>query len=160
MSMFRKTVFVRRGIAARAAFMSLAGALLLGASLPSQAQEVPASAEDAYQDMLATAGVVPGFAQMYPKEGIAGAWLLTRELLFKETSLDFKTKALISLAVSAQIPCQYCIWSDTRDALRAGATEEQVHEAVAIAGLTRHWSTIFNGYQIDFDTFKRELGGD
>jgi AhpD family alkylhydroperoxidase len=71
-----------------------------------------------------------------------------------------KTKALISLAVAAQIPCQYCIWADTRDALAAGATEDEVHEAVAIAGLTRHWSTIFNGYQVDFETFKQELGGE
>ena len=42
--------------------------------------------------------------------------------------------------------------------MRAGATEEQVHEAVAIAGLTRHWSTVFNGYMIDFETYKKELG--
>ena len=77
-----------------------------------------------------------------------------------ETALDAKTKALISLAVAAQIPCQYCIWSDTRDAMAAGATEDEVHEAVAIAGLTRNWSTVLNGYQIDFSTYKKELGGE
>jgi len=28
-----------------------------------------------------------------------------------------------------------------------------------MAALTRHWSTIFNGMQVDFDTFKKEMGG-
>ena len=31
---------------------------------------------------------------------------------------------------------------------------------MAIAALTRHSSTIFNGMQVDFETFKKELGGD
>ena len=31
---------------------------------------------------------------------------------------------------------------------------------MAIAGLTRNWSTVFNGLQVDFDTFKREMSGD
>ena len=31
---------------------------------------------------------------------------------------------------------------------------------MAQAGLTRHWSTILNGLQIDFDEFKSEFGGE
>jgi hypothetical protein len=31
---------------------------------------------------------------------------------------------------------------------------------VAMAALTRHWSTVFNGMQVDFETFKKELGGE
>ncbi len=125
---------------------------------PAIADDVPASAQAAYDEIQGALGDVPGFVRMYPPAGIAGAWTLTRDLQYGETSLDAKTKALISLAVAAQIPCGYCVWSDTRDALAAGATEDQIHEAVAIAGLTRHWSTIFNGYQIDFAQFRRELG--
>lgn len=71
-----------------------------------------------------------------------------------------KTKALISLAVAAQIPCTYCIWADTQSARLAGATDEEIREAVAMAALTRHWSTVFNGMQVDFETFKKELGGE
>lgn len=33
-------------------------------------------------------------------------------------------------------------------------------EAVAQAAFTRHWSTVLNGMQIDFETFKSEFGGD
>ncbi|MER8367113.1 carboxymuconolactone decarboxylase family protein [Mesorhizobium sp. M1378] len=40
--------------------------------------------------------------------------------------------------MAAQIPCNYCIWSDTQDAKRAGATDEEIQEAVAVSALTRH----------------------
>jgi AhpD family alkylhydroperoxidase len=152
--MFFNRNHVRHAVAAAAIGLSIV------LTVPAIAQEAPATPEAAYAEMMSMLGVVPGFVDMYPKAGVAGIWHVTRDLLFAESALDMKTKALISLAVAAQIPCQYCIWSDTRDALAAGATEEQVHEAVAIAALTRHWSTIFNGYQIDFDTYKRELGGE
>jgi hypothetical protein len=29
-----------------------------------------------------------------------------------------------------------------------------------MSALTRHWSTVLNGMQIDFDTFKKEMGGE
>ena len=29
-----------------------------------------------------------------------------------------------------------------------------------MSALTRHWSTFFNGMQVDLDTFKKELGGE
>lgn len=151
--MFSKRKSVRHTVAA------LVTGLSVVIALPTLAQDALSPAEETYKEIESALGGVPGFVRMYPEAGVAGAWALTRDLLFSETALDMKTKALISLAVAAQIPCQYCIWSDTRDALAAGATEEQVREAVAIAATTRHWSTIFNGYQIDFETFKKELGG-
>lgn len=123
-----------------------------------------ASAQDAdatYKEIQGALGGVPGFVKMYPKGSVAGVWALTRDLQFSDkTALDAKQKALISLAVAAQIPCTYCVWSDTRDAKAAGASDDEIAEAVAIAGLTRHWSTFFNGMQIDLNTFKKELGGD
>ncbi|AMS43431.1 alkylhydroperoxidase [Aminobacter sp. Y103A] len=61
---------------------------------------------------------------------------------------------------AAQIPCSHCIWADTESAKQAGASPEEIQEAVAMAALTRHWSTIFNGMQVDFETFKKDLGGE
>ena len=126
----------------------------------------PARADDAavaatYRDIEQTLGRVPSFVNLFAKAALPGAWLEAKALTFSDnTALPPKMKALISLAVAAQIPCTYCIWSDTQDARRAGATEEEIREAVAIAGLTRQTSTIFNGMQLDFETFKREMGGD
>ena len=117
--------------------------------------------EATYADIEKTLGGVPTFVKQMPAAALPGAWQELKDLeLSEDTALSPKTKALISLAVSAQIPCTYCIWADTNTARQAGASDEEIGEAVAMAALTRHWSTIFNGLQVDLDTFKQELGGE
>jgi AhpD family alkylhydroperoxidase len=124
------------------------------------AEDKAASAEAAYADIQKTLGGVPSFVTQFPKAGIAGAWAELKGIQFSDkTALSAKEKALISLAVAAQIPCSYCIYDDTLSAKRAGATEEEIQEAVAVSALTRHWSTVLNGLQIDLEQFKKEVGG-
>lgn len=124
-----------------------------------QAQEKP-SREETFQDIEAIYGVVPEYMKVYPEQGIAAAWALTKALEVEEGALDPKVKSLINIAVAAQIPCRYCVWLDTKFARDMGATDQEIAEAVAQAGLTRHWSAILNGMQIDFEAFKAEFGGD
>lgn len=124
------------------------------------AAELP-TVEETYKEIEATYGVLPGFMKAYPKNAIAGAWAMTKGLEIDESSaLDAKTKSLINIAVAAQIPCRYCVWLDTKFAKQMGATDDEIAAAVAQAGLTRNWSAILNGLQIDFATFKSEFGGD
>jgi AhpD family alkylhydroperoxidase len=132
----------------------------LAASSQGYAQQAP-SLEETFKEIEAAYGVVPTFIKAYPKIGVAQAWALTKALeLNPESKLDPKVKSLINIAVAAQIPCRYCVWLDTKFARDAGATDEEIAEAVAQAGLTRHWSAVLNGLQIDFETFKAEFGGD
>ena len=94
-----------------------------------------------------------------PKAGFAGSWRQLKELEFSEdTALSPKVKALIGLAVVSQIPCSYCIWADALSAKAAGASDEEIGEAVAVAATERYWSTMLNGMQVDLATFKQELG--
>ncbi|AZQ68398.1 carboxymuconolactone decarboxylase family protein [Silicimonas algicola] len=126
-------------------------------SAPVSAQETTA---ETYSEIKEAFGFVPTFMQEYPEHGIRGAWIMTRDMEFSDqTELSPKVKALINIAVGAQIPCQYCVFADTEAARAAGATEGEIKEAVGQAALTRHWSTIINGLQIDFDQFKEEMGG-
>jgi AhpD family alkylhydroperoxidase len=119
------------------------------------------SAEAAYKDIEATLGVVPSHFKAYPKSAVAGAWEMTKGLLFGEgNALEPKVKSLIAVAVAAQIPCQYCIWLETKFAKQGGATDAEISEAIAQAAYVRHWSTIINGSQIPFETFKAEFGGE
>lgn len=134
-------------------------AATLSFAAPAFAQTLP-SVEETYKDIEATYGVLPGFMKIYPKQGIAGAWALTKSLEVEKGALDPKIKSLINIAVAAQIPCRYCVWLDTKMARDMGATDEEIAEAVAQAGLTRHWSAILNGMQVDFEGFKAEFGGD
>ncbi|MGV0912388.1 carboxymuconolactone decarboxylase family protein [Martelella sp. FOR1707] len=117
--------------------------------------------EAVYDEILKTYGVVPTFMKVYPKHGIAAAWALTRDIEVNEnTALSAKTKSLINIAVAAQIPCRYCVWVDSVAAKQLGASQQEIAEAVAQAALTRHWSTVLNGMQIDFEEFKAEFGGE
>ncbi|MFZ2103549.1 MAG: carboxymuconolactone decarboxylase family protein [Oricola sp.] len=142
------------------AITALAAATLMGAASFAAAQELP-SVEETYKEIEATLGVVPSHVKMYPKSAVTGAWAMTKGLLMDPgNALEPKAKSLINLAVAAQIPCQYCIWLETKMAKAQGATDEEVAEAVAQAAYVRHWSTVINGMQIDFATFKSEFGGD
>jgi AhpD family alkylhydroperoxidase len=134
---------------------TLLAALVLAAT-PTFADDVA----DARADIAATLGGVPSFIDSVAAPALPGLWQSTKALQFSpDTALDMKTKALVSLAVSAQIPCSYCIWMDTNSARAAGATDQEIAEAVALAAQTRAWSTIFHGMQVDFESFKAELGG-
>jgi AhpD family alkylhydroperoxidase len=116
-----------------------------------------ASAQATYRDIEQTLGSVPGFFKQFPEAGIAGAWAEFKSVqLNPKTKLDAKTKELIGLAVSAQIPCQYCVYFHTAAAKANGATDEEVREAVAMAAISRHWSTVLNGMQTDLAAFKRD----
>jgi AhpD family alkylhydroperoxidase len=65
-------------------------------------------------------------------------------------------KELIGLAVAAQVPCAYCVYFHTRAARLNGATEDEIREAVGMAAVTRHWSTVLNGSGQDLAEFRRE----
>jgi AhpD family alkylhydroperoxidase len=103
-------------------------------------------------------GFTPEFLRRYPQEGLAGAWTEMRDLeMNPSTAIPGKYKSLIGLAVSAQIPCKFCIIADTEFAKLEGATDREIGEAVAMSGLVRHWSTIVNGRQADKAAFKKDI---
>jgi AhpD family alkylhydroperoxidase len=103
-------------------------------------------------------GAVPEFFRRFPSEALPGAWTEMRDVqMSSATALSDKHKSLIGLAVASQIPCAYCVVADTEFAKLAGASEREINEAIAMAALTRHWSTYLNGVQADEVAFKRDV---
>lgn len=134
--------------------------LFLATALPAVAQDSMMTPDDVLKDVEATFGGVPTFVTRIAKSALPGFWMVEKGLeLSESTALDAKTKALISLAVASQIPCQYCVWADTQTLKSLGATDDEIAEAVAMAGLTRFTSAQLYGLQIDMDQFRKELGG-
>jgi AhpD family alkylhydroperoxidase len=139
--------------------LALAPAIALAGTL---ATTEPAAAEDAgaraaYEDIEKTLGLVPGFFRQFPEPGIAGAWASFKAVqLSPDTALNGKMKELIGLAVAAQIPCQYCVYFHTAAAKANGASEQEIREAVAMAAIVRHWSTVLQGMQVDVAAFRQE----
>jgi len=134
----------------------LATTLLL--TMDTARAEPSAEAKAAYQDMQKTLGLVPTFFKAFPEEGIADAWDELKSVQMNpKTALSMKQKELIGLAVAAQVPCRYCVYFHTQFARLGGANDGQVKDAIAMAAITRHWSTVLNGAQIDLAEFKLEL---
>lgn len=139
----------------RIATMLAATMLAAGAALAQPA--APPAAAEAYAEMERAFGMVPGMFRAFPAAGIAGAWAEFKAVqLSDQTALSPKVKELIGLAVSAQVPCTYCVYFHTRVARAHGATDAEIQEAVAMAAISRHWSTVLNGMGIDLATFKAE----
>jgi len=142
------------------ATLTITTAIALGLFHLSPAQADPAAdAKATYQDIEKTLGLVPAFMKSFPDGEVGAVWDELKSVqLNPKTALPAKTKELIGLAVAAQIPCRYCIYFHTQVSKLAGASDNDIKEAIAMAGLTRHWSTVLNGMQIDFTEFKQELG--
>jgi AhpD family alkylhydroperoxidase len=109
------------------------------------------------QDVQQTFGSVPEFVKLFPSASVAGAWKEERDVEMGETAIPGKYKSLIGLGVAAQIPCRYCIEADKQFARLQGASEQEISEALAMASLTRHWSTVLNGLAFDEAAFHRDV---
>jgi AhpD family alkylhydroperoxidase len=57
--------------------------------------------------------------------------------VFADGALPSKTKELIAVAVAHATQCPYCIRGHTENALRKGATEQEIMEAIWVAAEMR-----------------------
>jgi AhpD family alkylhydroperoxidase len=113
---------------------------------------------DLKKELEQTFGFVPSFALTTTPIGLRAWWTNIRDFqLSDKTALDGKTKELIGLGVSAQIPCHYCVLFHTEAARLNGATEDEIQEAIFMASVTRQGSTILNGSMLDTGVFDKEL---
>jgi AhpD family alkylhydroperoxidase len=112
--------------------------------------------EKTYSEIKNMFGFIPEFLKKFPQGAVTGAWEELKMLEFNNSSIPAKYKALIGLGVASQVPCKYCIYMDTKTALSEGASEKEIYEAIALASITRHWSTVLNGNLITDAEFTRD----
>ncbi|KKH99971.1 carboxymuconolactone decarboxylase [Methanosarcina sp. 1.H.T.1A.1] len=86
-----------------------------------------------------------------------------RNSIFKDSFLDIKTKELIAVASSVLMRCQYCVDVHSQRAVEAGATKEEIAEAISVAmfvaaGSQIGWTNIYgeNIYDKIFEKDKDE----
>ena len=124
----------------------------------------PAIAQDKTADKIRAeakdaVGVALPEIENYPDSMLRGAWAWMNDVEDGKGALDPKTMQLIALAVAAQIPCQYCTHYHKAAALSLKATEQEIAEAVAIAGYVRNWSTVLYGTGANIDNYKKMVDG-
>jgi AhpD family alkylhydroperoxidase len=69
--------------------------------------------------------------------GIAAAFHTLSQKVFAAGALPVKTKQIIAVAVAHVTQCPYCIRGHTKAALRAGASEAELMEAIWVAAELR-----------------------
>jgi len=68
--------------------------------------------------------------------------------VFKPGALTAREKSLIALAVSHTIQCPYCIDAYTADTMEKGCSEEEMMEALHVAGAIRGGASLVHGVQM------------
>lgn len=73
------------------------------------------------------------------------AWRNFSKTIFEAGALDEKTKQIIAIAVAHVTQCPYCIRAHTSQALRKGASQEEIMEAIWIAAEMRAGAAYAHG---------------
>ena len=113
--------------------------------------------ENAKNEIEQTFGSFLSMFEVFPKDALPRAWENFKQVQSPDNAIPAKYRELIQLAVASQIPCVYCVYYHVTVAKALGATEEEIKEAVAHGGQTRHWSMIIQGNQVDLEVFKNEV---
>jgi AhpD family alkylhydroperoxidase len=129
-----------------------------GADAAPKQGAVSPEVDAAYKDVEKTMGAVPPFIKAFPASSLPAAWKLYKQALSgaEGSTLSAKDRALIGVAVSAQVPSDPCVKSYKGLAKMNGATEQEISEAIGMASLTRAGSTIMNGSLLDPVAFRAE----
>ena len=101
-------------------------------------------------------GSVPVMFTKLPMHVRASSWEWFKSIGNPDAAIPPKYGELIGLAVASQIPCSYCVYAHTSMAKMLGATDQEIQEAVVKSAEVRHWSTILNGNQVSFESFKSD----
>ena len=99
---------------------------------------VPAAMENRMSDTIypqSTAELARKRRELAPET--EAAFRAFSQQVFADGALPAKTKQLIAVAVAHVTQCPYCIRGHTKAALRAGATERELMEAIWVAAEMR-----------------------
>ena len=87
---------------------------------------------------------------------VMAAYTTFRKGVYQDGALSLKIKRLIALACGLQSGCTRCVQGQTKDAIAAGATKDEVLEAVSVA-------VVMGGTTVNAETWRmvkvlQELG--
>ena len=97
------------------------------------------------------------FIEMHPEavQPAADAYYKAVEEKVFNGAIPLKYAQLVALSASVAMKCEYCIPAHTSFAIAAGATEEEIKTAVAIAADVALNSSMLYGTQFDMDEFMK-----
>ena len=95
------------------------------------------------------------FIELHPKavQPAADAYYKAVEEKVFNGAIPLKYAQLVALSASVAMKCEYCVPAHTSFAIAAGATEEEIKTAVAIAADVALNSSMLYGNQFDMEEF-------
>jgi AhpD family alkylhydroperoxidase len=116
--------------------------------------DASAEVRDVYDDIMATrqTDYINNFwkALAHEPSTLRRTWESIKQIM-KPGALDPLTKEMLYLAVSATNQCGYCIASHTAAARKAGMSEAQFAELMAVVGMANETNRLASGYQVEID---------
>lgn len=79
---------------------------------------------DMNEKLVAITGQLPG---------VMNALMGLHEEVVRDGALSAKTKELMMVGIAVALRCEYCLWKHVPEAVKLGATREEVLEAVSTA---------------------------
>jgi AhpD family alkylhydroperoxidase len=116
--------------------------------------DAPAEVKIVYDDIMATrqTDYINNFwkALAHDPATLRRTWESVKQIM-APGALDAVTKEMIYLAVSTSNQCGYCIASHTAAARKAGMSDAQFAEVMAIVGMANESNRLATGYQVEID---------
>ena len=81
------------------------------------------------------------FGKRAPEQ--ADAWYTFYRAVKSQGVLDAKTKELVAAAVGLVMRCEHCVEAHAKDAMQAGASKEEIAEALMVASQIASASQLF-----------------
>src|ERR1700722_9905456 len=116
--------------------------------------DAPPEVRAVYDDIMATrqTDYINNFwkALAHDPVGLKRTWESIKQIM-QPGALDPVIKEMLYLAVSATNQCGYCIASHTAAARKAGMTDAQFAELMAVVGMANETNRLASGYQVEID---------
>ena len=116
--------------------------------------DAPAEVRAVYDDIMLTrqTDTINNFwkALAHHPATLRRTWESVKQIM-APGALDPLTKEMIYVAISASNQCGYCIASHTAAARKAGMTDAQFAELMAVVGMANETNRLASGYQVEID---------
>ena len=116
--------------------------------------DAPPEVRTVYDDIMATrqTDYINNFwkALAHDPATLKRTWESVKQIM-APGALDALTKEMVYLAISSSNGCGYCIASHTAAARKAGMTDAQFAELMAVVGMANETNRLVSGYQVEID---------